>query len=37
MQEGIVNNEAAKRAKEAGLAVVMDTCMMKVHRAMGGR
>jgi hypothetical protein len=37
MQEGIVNNEAAARAKAAGLAVVMDKCMMKVHRAMGGR
>jgi predicted CoA-binding protein len=34
MQEGIVNNTAAQRAKEAGLAVVMDKCMLKVHRAM---
>jgi predicted CoA-binding protein len=37
MQEGIVNNEAARRAKGAGLQVVMDTCMMKVHRAMESR
>jgi hypothetical protein len=33
MQEGIVNNAAAARAKEAGLTVVMDQCMMKVHRS----
>jgi predicted CoA-binding protein len=33
MQEGIVHNEAAQRAREAGLEVVMSKCMMKVHRA----
>jgi predicted CoA-binding protein len=33
MQEGIVNNAAAERAKAAGLTVVMNKCMMKVHRA----
>ena len=31
MQEGIVNQEAADRAKEAGLLVVMDRCMRKEH------
>lgn len=34
MQEGIVNNEAAQRAKTAGLQVVMDKCMLKVHQSM---
>ena len=34
MQEGIVNNDAANRAREAGLKVVMDKCMLKEHKAM---
>ena len=34
MQEGIVNKEAATRAKDAGLVVVMDKCMVKQHRAL---
>lgn len=29
MQEGIVNEEAAAKAREAGLEVVMDRCMKK--------
>src|SRR5271157_1365109 len=31
MQEGIVNNAAAKKAESAGLLVVMDKCMRKEH------
>jgi predicted CoA-binding protein len=32
MQEGVINEEAAKRAKEAGLRVVMDKCIRKEHQ-----
>jgi predicted CoA-binding protein len=32
MQEGIVHEAAAARARRAGMAVVMDRCMMKEHR-----
>jgi len=32
MQEGIVHTAAAARARRAGMAVVMDHCMMKEHR-----
>jgi len=31
MQEGIVNEEAAIKAREAGLLVVMDRCILKEH------
>ena len=31
MQEGVINEEAASRAREAGLLVVMDKCMRKEH------
>jgi predicted CoA-binding protein len=31
MQEGVINQEAATRAREAGLLVVMDHCMRKEH------
>jgi predicted CoA-binding protein len=33
MQLGIVNEEAAARATDSGLAVVMDHCMKREHRA----
>ena len=36
MQEGIVNEEAAKKAREAGLQVVMDACMRATHRRLIG-
>ena len=32
MQEGIVNHEAAQKAEEAGLQVVMDACMRATHK-----
>lgn len=32
IQEGVINEEAAARAREAGLMVVMDKCMLKEHR-----
>ena len=35
MQEGIVDEAAAARAREAGLMVVMDRCMLKEHRKSG--
>lgn len=36
MQEGIVNEDAARKAREAGLQVVMDACMRAVHRRLIG-
>ena len=36
MQLGIVNADAASRAREAGLQVVMDKCMRKEHLKMRG-
>jgi predicted CoA-binding protein len=35
MQEGVIHEDAARRAVEAGLAVVMDRCILKEHRRMG--
>ncbi len=31
MQEGVINNAAAYKARQAGLEVVMDRCMKKEH------
>ncbi|MBV8845172.1 MAG: CoA-binding protein [Bryobacterales bacterium] len=32
MQEGVIHEQAAERAREAGLTVVMDRCTLKEHR-----
>lgn len=32
MQEGVINEEAANKAEEAGLKVVMNKCMLKEHQ-----
>jgi len=37
MQEGVVNQQAADRAEEAGLAVVMDRCLLKEHHRLAPR
>jgi len=31
MQEGVVHEEAARKARDAGLTVVMDRCILKEH------
>ena len=33
MQEGVVHEEAAEKARKAGVFVVMDRCILKEHRA----
>jgi uncharacterized protein len=35
LQEGVIDEEAAERARKAGLFVVMDRCMLKEHRKAG--
>jgi uncharacterized protein len=32
LQEGVIHEPAAARAKQAGLSVVMDRCILKEHR-----
>jgi len=34
MQEGVVHEEAARKARAAGLEVVMDHCILKEHQKM---
>ena len=36
MQEGVVNEDAALRARQAGLNVVMDSCIWKEYRRLRG-
>ncbi len=33
MQEGVVHNQAAEKARRAGILVVMDRCILKEHHA----
>lgn len=35
LQEGVVHEEAAQKARRAGILVVMDRCILKEHRARG--
>ena len=37
LQLGCIDEAGARRAREAGLAVVMDRCLMVEHRRLGGR
>ncbi len=32
LQEGVIHEAAAKRARDAGITVVMDRCILKEHR-----
>jgi len=36
MQEGVINERAAEKARKAGMFVVMDQCVLKEHRARFG-
>jgi predicted CoA-binding protein len=36
LQEGVVHEEAAEKARKAGIFVVMDRCILKEHRARFG-
>lgn len=36
MQEGVVHQQAAEKARQAGIFVVMDHCILKEHRARFG-
>ena len=33
LQEGVIHEEAAQKARDAGIQVVMDKCILKEHRA----
>ncbi len=36
LQEGVINEPAAEKARKAGIFVVMDRCILKEHRARFG-
>jgi predicted CoA-binding protein len=36
LQEGVINERAAEKARQAGIFVVMDRCILKEHRARFG-
>ena len=36
LQEGVINERAAEKARNAGIFVVMDRCVLKEHRARFG-
>jgi predicted CoA-binding protein len=36
MQEEVINEKAAEKARKAGMFVVMDRCILKEHRARFG-
>jgi predicted CoA-binding protein len=36
LQEGVINERAAEKARKAGILVVMDRCILKEHRARFG-
>jgi len=36
LQEGVINERAAEKARKAGMFVVMDHCILKEHRARFG-
>jgi len=36
MQEGVIHEKAAQKARQAGILVIMDRCILKEHRARFG-
>jgi predicted CoA-binding protein len=36
MQEEVINEKAAEKARQAGIFVIMDSCILKEHKARFG-